>query len=64
MKTRQGTESGGVTSGMGWRRKHGSAQTGLGGIGKIRVKLVDARTGPRGSDEETHRVVLGHILNL
>ena len=50
---------------MGRRRKQGSEQTGLGGVGKIRVRLVDARTGPRGSDEQAHNmVVLGHVLNL
>jgi hypothetical protein len=50
---------------MGRRRKRGSEQTGLGGVGKIRVKLVDAMTGPRGSDEQAHSmVVLGHVLNL
>jgi hypothetical protein len=50
---------------MGRRRKWGNKQTGLGGVGKIKVRLVDVRTGPRGFDEEAHeRVVLGHILNL
>jgi hypothetical protein len=50
---------------MGQRRKLGSEQTGLDGVGKIRVRLVDARTGPRGSDEQAHNmVVLGHVLNL
>jgi hypothetical protein len=45
--------------------KTGSEQTVLGGIGKIIVRLVDARTGPRGSSEQTHNmVVLGHVLNL
>ena len=50
---------------MGQRRKRGSEQTGLGGVGKIRVRLVYAKTGPRGSDEQAHNmVVLGHVLNL
>jgi hypothetical protein len=50
---------------MSRRRKRGSEQTGLSGVGKIRVRLVDARTGLRGSDEQTHNmVVLGHVLNL
>ena len=58
-------KSGGVASGMGRRRKQGSEQTGLGGVGKIRVRLVDARTKPRGSGEQAHNmVVLGHVLNL
>jgi hypothetical protein len=39
---------------MSRRRKWGNEQTGLGGVGKIKVRLVDARTGPRGSDEEAH----------
>lgn len=37
---------------MGRRRKRGSEQTGLGGVGKIRVRLVDART-----DEQAHNMV-------
>jgi hypothetical protein len=50
---------------MGRRRKQGSEQTGLDGVGKIRVRLVDARTEPRGSDEQAYiMVVLGHVLNL
>jgi hypothetical protein len=50
---------------MGRRRKRGSEQTGLGGVGKIRVRPVDARTEPRGSDEQAHNtVVLGHVLNF
>jgi hypothetical protein len=58
-------KSGDVASGMGWWQKRDSEQTGLGGVGKIRVKLVDARTGPRGSSEQAHNmVVLGHVLNL
>jgi hypothetical protein len=49
MKTSQGTEAlgrgrvGHVASGMVRRRKLGSEQTGLGGVRKIRVRLVDAR---------------------
>jgi hypothetical protein len=58
-------KSGGVASGMGRWRKRGNEQTGLGGVGKIRVRLVDARTGPRGSGEQAHNmVVLCHVLNL
>ena len=58
-------KSGGVASGMGRRRKQGSEQTGLGGVEKIRVRQVDARTGPRGSGEQAHNmVVLCHVLNL
>jgi hypothetical protein len=50
---------------MGRQRKRGSEQTDLGGVGKIRVRPVDARTGPRGSDEQAYNmVVLGHVLNL
>jgi hypothetical protein len=49
---------------VGWR-KRGSEQTGLDGVRKIRVRLVDARTGPRGSGEQAHNmVVLCHVLNL
>ena len=49
----------------GRRRKQGSKQTGLGGVEKIRVRQVDARTGPRGSGEQSHNmVVLCHVLNL
>lgn len=49
---------------MGRRRKRGSEQIGL-GVGKIRVRLVDLRIGPRGSDEKAHdMVVLGYVLNL
>jgi hypothetical protein len=50
---------------MGRRRKQGSEQTDLGGVGKIRIRLVDARTEPRGFDEQAHNmVVLGYVLNL
>jgi hypothetical protein len=50
---------------MGRRRKQGSEQTDLGGVGKIRVRLVDASTETRGSGEQTHNmVVLGHVLNI
>jgi hypothetical protein len=64
-RCQEGAEPGDITSGMSRWRKWGNEQTGLGGVGKIKVRLVDARTGPRGSDEEAHeRVVLGHILNL
>jgi hypothetical protein len=46
-------------------RKRDNKQTGLGGVGKIRVRLVDARTGPRESDEQAHNMVVsGHVLNL
>jgi hypothetical protein len=42
----------------------GQEQTGLGGVEKIRARLVDARTGPRESGEQAHNmVVLGHVLN-
>ena len=58
-------KSGGVASGMGRRRKQDSEQTDLGGVEKIRVRQVDARTGPRGLDEQAHNmVVLCHVLNL
>jgi hypothetical protein len=51
--------------GMGRRHKWDSKQTGLGGVGKIMARLVDARTGPRVSDEEAHdRIVLDNVLNL
>jgi hypothetical protein len=57
-------KSGGVASRMGRRRKRGSEQAGLGGVGKIRVRLLDVRIRPRGSDEQTHNmVVLDHVLN-
>jgi hypothetical protein len=50
---------------MDRRRKRGSEQTGLGAVGKIRVRLVDARTGSRGSGEQAHNmVVLGYVPNL
>jgi hypothetical protein len=43
----------------------GQEQTGLGGVGKIMVRLLDARTGLRGSGEQANNmVVLGHVLNL
>jgi hypothetical protein len=73
IKTGQRTEasergrakSGGITSRMGRRRKRGSEQTGLGAVGKIRVRLVAARTRSRGSGEQAHNmVVLSHVLNL
>jgi hypothetical protein len=50
---------------VGWRRTgNGSAaetgpeQTGLGGVGKIRVRRVDAKTGPRGYGEQAHNMVV------
>jgi hypothetical protein len=50
---------------MGRRQKRGSEQSGLGDAGKIIVRLVDARTGPRESGEQTHNmIVLNHVLNL
>jgi hypothetical protein len=50
---------------MGRWRKRGSEQISLGDVGKIRVRLVDLRIGPRGSDEKARdMVVLGHVLNL
>jgi hypothetical protein len=64
-RRQKGAKSGGVTSGMDRRRKRGSEQTGLGAVGKIRVRLVDAKTGSRGSGEQAHNiVVLDHVLNL
>lgn len=69
MKTRHGTEAPGrvgvwqCASGMGRRQKRSNEQTSLGGVGKIRIKLID-KTGPRGSDEQAHNmVILGHVLN-
>jgi hypothetical protein len=71
MKTRHGTEAPGrvgvwqCASGMGRRQKRDNKQTGLGGVGKFRVRLVDARTGPRGFDEKAYdRIVLGNVPNL
>jgi hypothetical protein len=50
---------------MGRRRKQGNEQTGLGGVEKIRVRQIDARTGPRVSGEQAHNmVVLCHVINL
>jgi hypothetical protein len=50
---------------MDQRWKRDNEQTGLGGVGKIRVRLVGARTGPRGSDKQAHNMVVsGHVLNL
>jgi hypothetical protein len=50
---------------MSQRRKRGIEQTGLGGVRKIRLRLVDARTGPRGSDKKARDMVaLGHVPNL
>jgi hypothetical protein len=51
---------------MSRRRKQDNKQTGLGGVEKIRVRQVDGRTGPRGSDEQLahNMVVLCHVLNL
>jgi hypothetical protein len=50
---------------MGRRRKQGSKQTDLGGVGKIRVRLIGARTEPREFGEQAHNmVVLDHVLNL
>jgi hypothetical protein len=62
---RKGRSRVAVTLGMGRWRKRGSEQTGLGAVGKIRVRLVDARTGSRGSGEQAHNmVVLDHVLNI